>query len=60
MSTKSETKANASVDELQQSFMRKAQQMNDYQIHKQKMVRARNRFSGLFMAAVVGSICKLI
>lgn len=46
------------IDELQQTFIRKAQMMQQQKLGKVNAIRMRNRLSGAFMAAVVGSICK--
>ncbi|KAI2809693.1 hypothetical protein RDWZM_003109 [Blomia tropicalis] len=43
-------------EDVQQTFIRKAQKREQEKFNKVNMIRARNRFSGLFMAAVVGSI----
>ena len=44
--------------DLQETFIRKAQQINAERMSKANMIKARNRLSGVIMAAVVGSICK--
>lgn len=45
-------------DEVQQTFMRKAQLIEQQKLNKARMIRMRNRLSGAIMATVVGSICK--
>lgn len=42
--------------DLQETFIRKAQQINAERMSKANMIKARNRLSGVIMAAVVGSI----
>ena len=48
------------IDELQQTFIRKAQFIEQQKFNKARAIRMRNRLSGLVMATVVGSICKYI
>lgn len=48
------------IDDLQQTFIRKAQFIEQQKFNKARAIRMRNRLSGLVMATVVGSICKYI
>ncbi|KAH9423448.1 Cytochrome c oxidase assembly factor 3, mitochondrial [Dermatophagoides pteronyssinus] len=44
------------IDDLQQTFIRKAQFIEQQKFNKARAIRMRNRLSGLVMATVVGSI----
>ena len=51
---------NTSQEQLKEAFIRQAKKFQDEQIRKQKMIKARNRFSGALIAAAIGGICKYI
>lgn len=49
--------ADKNISEIHQTFIRKAERYQQQQSERTRLIKMKNRISGLFLTAVVSSIC---